>query len=63
MIDGETFEWERNDFFVVPNHRWREFHNTGSGDAILYSYTDAPLMEKLGHYRAQGMNGGTIELV
>ena len=63
-IDGERYEWEKNDFFVVPNHRWRHLVNTGSDDAILYSYTDAPLMEKLGHYRAQGRDrtGAAIEL-
>lgn len=53
-IDSERFEWGKNDFSVVPSHRWRHFKNTGSEDAILYSYTDAPLIEKLGHYRIQG---------
>ncbi len=63
-IDGERYEWNRNDFFVVPSHRWRRLVNTGGGDAILYSYTDAPVVEKLGHYRAQGRDasGATVEL-
>ena len=56
-IDGERHAWERNDFFVVPGHSWRRLANEGPGDAVLYSYTDAPLMEKLGHYRAQGRDG------
>ena len=61
-IDGEHFEWSRNDFSVVPSHRWRSFKNTGSEDAILYSYTDAPIIEKLGHYRIQGKNkSGVVE--
>ena len=53
-VDGQEYPWETNDFFVVPNHRWRKFVNTGKEDVILYSYTDAPLISKIGHYRAQG---------
>ena len=61
-VDGERFEWGKNDFSVVPSHRWRSFKNTGSEDAILYSYTDAPVIEKLGHYRVQGKNkSGVVE--
>src|SRR5690606_4951543 len=52
-VDGERLEWEKNDFFVAPSHRWRSHVNTGPGDAILYSYTDAPLIKKIGMYRAQ----------
>ena len=60
-VDGETLEWGRNDFFVVPNHRWRRLVNSGPGDAVLYSYTDLPLISKLGHYRAQGKtDAGTV---
>ena len=60
-VDGEPMEWARNDFFVVPNHRWRRLINTGSSDAIVYSYTDLPLISKLGHYHAQGKTeAGTV---
>ena len=64
-IDGEPYPWEKNDFFVVPNHRWRKFVNSGKEDVILYSYTDAPLISKIGHYRAQGKtdSGGVVDLV
>jgi gentisate 1,2-dioxygenase len=63
-VDGQRLPWERNDFFVVPNHRWRRLVNTGKGDAILYSYTDQPVIAKIGHYRAQGRNarGELVEL-
>ena len=63
-VDGKRLPWERSDFFVVPSHRWRHFVNSGSEDVILYSYTDVPLIEKLGHYRAQGVDrtGATVEL-
>ena len=47
-IAGQRFEWEKNDIFVVPNFLWRRHFNTGPGDAVLYSVSDAPLMEKVG---------------
>ncbi len=63
-IDGTLYHWDRNDFFVVPNHRWRHFRNTGKTDAVLYSTTDAPLVEKIGYYRAQGKtkSGAVVDL-
>jgi gentisate 1,2-dioxygenase len=61
-IAGCRFAWERNDIFVVPNFLWRRHINTGSADAVLYSVSDAPLMEKIGQYRAQGRSpDGAVE--
>ena len=63
-VDGERLEWDRNDFLMVPNHRWRTMVNTGSTDAILYSYTDQPIINKIGHYREQGRDksGALVDL-
>jgi gentisate 1,2-dioxygenase len=56
------FEWEKDDISVVPNFLWRRHLNTGKGDAVLYAISDAPLMEKVGQYRAQGRRGdGSVE--
>jgi gentisate 1,2-dioxygenase len=61
-IAGNRFAWERNDIFVVPNFLWRRHINTGSDDAVLYTVSDAPLMEKIGQYRAQGRGrDGAVE--
>ena len=61
-IAGRRFDWERNDIFVVPNFLWRRHLNTGKSDAVLYSVSDAPLMEKVGQYRVQGRtHHGTVE--
>ncbi|HLK83523.1 MAG TPA: cupin domain-containing protein [Xanthobacteraceae bacterium] len=61
-IAGRRFDWERNDIFVVPNFLWRRHINTGRDDAVLYSVSDAPLMEKVGQYRAQGRGrDGAVE--
>ena len=54
-IGGIKLEWSENDIFVVPNHLWRNHVNTDPDNpAVLYSVSDAPLLQKLGHYRAQG---------
>jgi gentisate 1,2-dioxygenase len=59
---GVPLDWEANDFFVVPNFLWRRHRNTGTGDAILYSVSEAPLLEKIGQYHAQGRGAdGSIE--
>jgi gentisate 1,2-dioxygenase len=53
-IAGRFFEWRENDIFCVPGFLWRRHRNTGDRDAVLYIVSDAPLLEKIGQYRAQG---------
>jgi gentisate 1,2-dioxygenase len=53
-IGGTSLDWQANDIFVVPSFAWRRHINQGRDDAVLYSVSDAPLMEKIGQYRAQG---------
>ena len=61
-IAGRRFDWEENDIFVVPNFLWRRHVNTTNKDAVLYAVSDAPLMEKVGQYRAQGRAAdGTVD--
>ncbi len=64
-IGGERFDWRENDLFVVPNFRWRCHVNRGPRDAVLYSVSDLPLLQKIGQYRAQGRDadGGVVQLV
>ncbi|MGE0626429.1 MAG: cupin domain-containing protein [Hyphomicrobiaceae bacterium] len=63
-VAGKTFDWEENDIFVVPNFLWRRHLNTGGTDAVLYTMNDQPLMEKIGHYRAQGRKpDGSVEQI
>jgi gentisate 1,2-dioxygenase len=63
-VNGERLTWQKNDFVIVPGHDWRSHTVTGGGDAILYSVTDAPVMEALGMYRAQGKlpSGRVVEI-
>ena len=61
-VAGKTFDWEENDIFVIPNFLWRRHFNKGTKDAVLYTMTDQPLLEKICQYRAQGRTkDGTIE--
>jgi gentisate 1,2-dioxygenase len=64
-IAGQRLDWTRNDMFVAPNFLWRRHVNTGKDDAVLYSVSEAPLLEKIGQYRAQGrdMDGAVTDLV
>ena len=51
-VGGTVMEWGENDMFVVPS--WApHFHaNLDPGrDAVLYSVSDAPALERLGLYR------------
>ena len=64
-IAGQRFDWETNDFFMVPSFLWRRHTNRGPRDAVLYLCSDRPLFEKIGQYRAQGRTpeGGVVQLV
>jgi gentisate 1,2-dioxygenase len=64
-IAGQRYDWQKNDMVVAPNFLWRRHVNTGTGDAVLYSVSEAPLMEKIGQYRAQGRlaDGSVTELI
>lgn len=53
-VAGQRIEWQTNDIFVVPGFAWRRHANIGEADAVLYAVSDAPLLEKIGQYRAQG---------
>jgi gentisate 1,2-dioxygenase len=48
VINGERFDWEKGDFFVVPPWAWHEHVNASDKEeAILFSINDAPLYETL----------------
>jgi gentisate 1,2-dioxygenase len=64
-IGGQRFDWRANDVFVVPGFAWRRHANLGPADAVLYTVSDAPLLDKIGQYRAQGRlpDDTVVELV
>lgn len=48
-IGGRTFEWRRHDVFVVPS--WVEYEHRAATDAVLFSFSDRVVQQKLGVWR------------
>ncbi|TCP57209.1 gentisate 1,2-dioxygenase [Tamaricihabitans halophyticus] len=51
VIDGKRFDWEAGDMFVVPS--WSAVEHHGTGEADLFSLSDAPVLRALGVYREE----------
>lgn len=52
IVDGVRLDWDEHDVFAVPTWATHEHLNrSGGDDAILFSYTDEPVMRSLGLYR------------
>lgn len=61
VINGQRFDWQEHDIFVVPAWMYHEHANASdSEDACLFSFHDLPVMRALGLYReeALGENDG-----
>ncbi len=52
VLDGVRFDWKKGDTFAVPVWCWQE-HAAETGDAVLFSLTDHPLLAPLGLVRSQ----------
>jgi gentisate 1,2-dioxygenase len=49
-IVGDTvFRWKPRDVFVVPS--WHTHRHHPDGEAVLFSFSDRPVQEKLGLWR------------
>ncbi len=48
-IQGQRFDWQANDIFVIPS--WCEVVHEANEDAVLFSYSDRPVQQKLGLWR------------
>ncbi|NIR31349.1 MAG: gentisate 1,2-dioxygenase [Gammaproteobacteria bacterium] len=57
QVGDQTFTWEAHDVFVVPSWTWH--HHRAEGDAVLFSYSDRPVHQKLGLWREQRGNALT----
>jgi gentisate 1,2-dioxygenase len=66
QVGDVIMEWQENDVFVVPNWMWRT-HTNASPDreAVLYSVSDLPIIERSGVLRrqAKGATGELMDLV
>ena len=46
---GEKMPWGPRDTFVIPS--WCSHHHEADGDAVLFSFSDRPIQEKVGLWR------------
>jgi gentisate 1,2-dioxygenase len=54
MINGEPFQWEKGDTFIVPLWSWHEhFNRSATEEAILFSMHDLPILKAFGLYREE----------
>lgn len=62
VINGKRFDWEKGDFFVVPNWAWYE--HVAEEDSYLFQANDLPIIEKFGLSRNQHLeqNNGHQEV-
>jgi gentisate 1,2-dioxygenase len=51
VIEDRRLDWEDKDVFTVPTWTFCEHVNSGDRTALLFSFTDAPVMRALGLYR------------
>ncbi len=49
VIGDETLRWKPRDVFVVPS--WAPHHHGAHAEAVLFSFSDRPVQEKLGLWR------------
>ena len=51
----EELRWEKRDCFSIPSWRWHSHKNSSMNEpAILFSMTDAPVLQALGLYQEEG---------
>jgi gentisate 1,2-dioxygenase len=53
-VGDQVFDWEPRDIFVVPS--WTGVSHQAVTEAVLFSYSDRPMQEKLGLWREQRGN-------
>ena len=51
IVGGQRLLWQDKDVFTVPTWTFHEHVNTESRPALLFSFTDAPMMKALDLYR------------
>ncbi len=51
QVDRLRLDWGPNDVFVVPAWAWHHHASREGAEAVLFSVTDAPALDKLGLYR------------
>jgi gentisate 1,2-dioxygenase len=47
-VGDKRIDWSKWDIFAVPSWHWHEHGNDSAQDAIIYSVSDSPVIDKLG---------------
>jgi gentisate 1,2-dioxygenase len=53
VVGDQRLDWEDKDVFTVPTWTFYEHVNSGDRPALLFSFSDAPVMKALSLYRDQ----------
>jgi gentisate 1,2-dioxygenase len=48
VVGDKRIDWSKSDIFTIPSWHWHEHGNDSNEDAIVYSVSDSPVIEKLG---------------
>jgi gentisate 1,2-dioxygenase len=51
QVGEETYDWKRNDVFIVPN--WTFVSHRVDSEAVLFSFSERPTLERLGLFREE----------
>ena len=57
IIADQRFDWEEGDTFVVPAWSWHE-HASEAGEAVLFSFSDRPILKAFGLDREEALEKG-----
>jgi gentisate 1,2-dioxygenase len=60
IVAGQRFDWEEGDTFVAPAWSWHE-HASEGGEAVLFSFSDRPVMKAFGLEREEALERGRQE--
>jgi gentisate 1,2-dioxygenase len=59
VVGGQRLEWEPKDVFCVPAWAFHEHANASATDpAVLFSFTDAPVLHTLALFREEPHSSG-----
>ena len=54
LVGDTEYKWEEGDTFVVPSWVAHE-HESSNGEAVLFSYSDRPIIHAAGFYREEAL--------
>jgi gentisate 1,2-dioxygenase len=57
VIGGKRFAWQEGDTFVIPSWTWHE-HASEGGEAVLFSFSDRPVLKSFGLIREAALESG-----